>query len=126
MKKILPLFILVLILSGCTQIKPSPEPITDPENYNSVDLLANEQLNNFDTAETILRADPEIAKWLALFTGPEKLSKNNGRAAILQGDVRENGEFEFKLYESLPGHNATYGWYCVDIDSKVVRECALD
>lgn len=126
MKKIISLFIFTLLLSGCNQVEPTPDQITNPENYNNVDLLTNEQLNNFDTAEKILRADPEIAKWLSQFKGPEKLSKNNGRAAVLQADVRRNGEFEFKLYESLPTHNATYGWYCVDVDSKVVRDCALD
>lgn len=126
MKKIIPLFIFTLLISGCTQSQPTPDPITHPDNYNNVDLLTNEQFENFDKAEDILRADPEIAKWLALFTGPEKLSKNNGRAAILQADIKENGEFFFKVYESLPGHNATYGWYCVDVETKVVRDCALD
>jgi len=132
MKYILPLAC-ILLLTGCSQTNPSnyenlPQPLLKGGEHiqQESDQLSEEEFEKMDAAEQILRNDPEIKTWLALFDGPDNTSKNNGRAAILQLGIRDNGEVEFKLYESLPGHNATYGWYCVDIETEVVRECSLD
>lgn len=123
------LLALFLIGTGCspthdsTSVEPNQSPL--PKGTDVMDVLSEQEYDEIEQAYTLLMEYPEIEKWKALFNGPENTSVNGGRAAVVNIGMKGN-EYEFKAYESLPGHNATFGWYCVNLETKTVRDCSLD
>jgi len=132
MTKYLYLVAALIVLSGCTYTQRTSNEITVPPTPDGVPHTNEDVMDSGLTFEQevqaleILQEFPDIRKWQIQFENELKISKNGGRAAYLVGEFNAQGEVQIKVYESLPGHNATLGHYCVNLETESVRECSLD
>jgi hypothetical protein len=77
---------------------------------------------NEDLAIDFVWRRPEVKAWLKLF--PHGTSKLGGHAAAT-ADLDHGEIYSVHVYEDLPDHTATFGWYDVNVKSGKVTKKEL-
>jgi hypothetical protein len=101
-------------------------------NPNASDTTAFTKTSLSDTvsaaqALTIVGNVPEVKQWEKLFSGPHGTSLATGGTPVIALDAETSSTFTIHVYEDMPDHIATLGWYDVDKASgKVSKEAISD
>ena len=100
--------------------------------FEKVKIEQQKQIDEFRTqsqgitseeAVDIVQNREEVKEWLSLFTKFNRISPETGGRAVLSLDGLEDGFYIIHVFEDLPDHIATFGWYKVNsLTGEVVVE----
>jgi hypothetical protein len=65
---------------------------------------------------------PEVKQWEKLFTNPDGTSPKTGGKPVVVYDSETNTTYVIHVYEDMPDHTATFGWYDVDKNTGIVTK----
>lgn len=75
-----------------------------------------------EEATKLVTAKKEVKEWLLLFTGPGKTNPMTDGRAVIAFDRSEGNIYFIHVFEDLPDHTATLGWYKVNSLTKEVTK----
>ncbi|MFA7302841.1 MAG: hypothetical protein WC030_03780 [Candidatus Paceibacterota bacterium] len=110
--------ILVALLAGATLLVAATayslftpyERVSDDSKTTAVGTIISEA-----DAIKAVRNLPEVSQWIALFNDAGGTSPKTGGKPVLAVDSTVDNSYFVHVYEDMPDHISTLGWYVVDM-----------